>query len=428
MLVILSNGLQNVFDMGRRVVVTGMGVISPVGNNLTDFWSSIKAGKCGIGLIERFPTDNLLVKIAGEVKGFNPGDYGIDPPTARKNDRYALFALAAANQAMSASGLNKENIAPERLGVYIGSGIGGMDTFVSETTKLVQEGPKWVSPLFIPMMISNIASGNIAIEYDARGVCLPIVTACATGTHSIGEAFRAVKHGYADAIICGGSEAAVSPLSISGFANSRALSRSEDPLKASLPFDIRRQGFVIAEGAGIVVLEEYNHAVARGAKIYAEVCGYGNTCDAYHYTAPRPDGTTAAEAMRQALEEAGYRKGEKLHINAHGTGTPLNDKSETLSIKLAVGEEEARKVAICSTKSMTGHMLGGAGGVELVAAVMALNEEIIPPTVGLMEPDPECDLDYTPNTARNFAADIALSNSLGFGGHNGCIALRKMNL
>ena len=303
-----------------------------------------------------------------------------------------------------------------------------METFVNETTKLVQEGPKWVSPLFIPMMISNIASGNIAIEYDARGVCLPIVTACATGTHSIGEAFRAVKHGYADAIICGGSEAAVSPLSISGFANSRALSRSEDPLKASLPFDIRRQGFVIAEGAGIVVLEEYNHAVARGAKIYAEVCGYGNTCDAYHYTAPRPDGTTAAEAMRQALEEAGYRKGEKLHINAHGTGTPLNDKSETLSIKLAVGEEEARKVAICSTKSMTGHMLGGAGGVELVAAVMALNEEIIPPTVGLMEPDPECDLDYTPNTARNFAADIALSNSLGFGGHNGCIALRKMNL
>lgn len=414
--------------MARRVVVTGMGVISPVGNHLQEFWSSIIAGKCGIGTIERFPTDNLLVKIAGEVKNFNPGDHGIDPPTARKNDRYALFALAAAHQAMTASGLNKENIAPERLGVYIGSGIGGMDTFVTETTKLVQDGPKWVSPLFIPMMISNIASGNIAIEYDARGVCLPIVTACATGTHSIGEAFRAVKHGYADAIICGGSEAAVHPLSISGFANSRALSRSEDPLQASLPFDIRRQGFVIAEGAGIVVLEEYDHAVARGAKIYAEVSGYGNTCDAYHYTAPRPDATTAAEAMRQALEEAGYRKGEKIHINAHGTGTPLNDKSETLSIKLAVGEEEARKVAICSTKSMTGHMLGGAGGVELVAAVMALSEGIIPPTIGLNEPDPECDLDYTPNKARTFAADIALSNSLGFGGHNGCIALRRINL
>jgi 3-oxoacyl-[acyl-carrier-protein] synthase II len=237
-----------------------------------------------------------------------------------------------------------------------------------------------------------------------------------------------VKHGYADAIICGGSEAAVHPLSISGFANSRALSRSEDPLQASLPFDIRRQGFVIAEGAGIVILEEYNHAVARGAKIYAEVCGYGNTCDAYHYTAPRPDGTTAAEAMRQALEEAGYRKGEKIHINAHGTGTPLNDKSETISIKLAVGEEEARKVAISSTKSMTGHMLGGVGGVELVATVMALSEGIVPPTIGLKEPDPECDLDYTPNKARKFAADIALSNSLGFGGHNGCIALRKINL
>ncbi|MDD2594957.1 MAG: beta-ketoacyl-ACP synthase II [Bacteroidales bacterium] len=409
--------------MERRVVITGVGVISPIGNTLDIFWNNLINGVCGIDVIKRFNTDNLPVKIAGEVKDFNPADYGIDGATARKNDRYALFALAAANQAMKESGVQ---IDPDRLGVYIGSGIGGMDTFVNETTKMVNEGPQWISPLFIPMMISNIASGNIAIAHNARGVCLPIVTACATGTHSIGEAYRAIKHGYADAIIAGGAEAAVSPLAIGGFANSKALSRSENPLEASLPFDKRRQGFVIAEGAGIVVLEEYDNAVKRGAKIYAEVCGYGNTCDAYHYTAPRPDGTTAANAIRKALEEAGYTENDRLHINAHGTGTPLNDKSETAAIKIAIGEKAARKTAICSTKSMTGHPLGAAGGIEVIAAAMALKEGIIPPTIGLNEPDPDCDLNYTPNHSASFDATIAISNSLGFGGHNGCIALRKI--
>ena len=407
----------------KRVVITGMGAISPVGNDIPTFWNNLKNGVCGIDTIRSFSTDDLPVKIAAEVKDFKPDSYGIDAATARKNDRYALFALAASNQAMKDSALQIE---PERLGVYIGSGIGGMNTFIAETTKMIQKGPQWISPLFVPMMISNIASGNVAIEHNAQGVCLPIVTACATGTHSIGEAFKAIKHGYADAIITGGAEAAVVPLAIGGFANSRALSRSEDPMQASLPFDKRRQGFVIAEGAGILVLEEYEHARARGAKMYAEVCGYGNTCDAYHYTAPRPDGSSAARAIRFALTEAGFKTGELLHINSHGTGTPLNDKSETAAIKLALGEKAAYKAIINSTKSMTGHMLGAAGGIELIATALALKEGIIPPTVHLDEPDPECDLDYTPNQARKADISIAVSTSLGFGGHNGCIALRKI--
>jgi 3-oxoacyl-[acyl-carrier-protein] synthase II len=407
----------------KRVVITGMGAISPVGNDIPTFWNNLKNGVCGIDTIRSFSTDDLPVKIAAEVKDFKPDSYGIDAATARKNDRYALFALAASNQAMEDSGLQIE---PERLGVYIGSGIGGMNTFVAETTKMIQKGPQWISPLFVPMMISNIASGNVAIEHNAQGVCLPIVTACATGTHSIGEAFKAIKHGYADAIITGGAEAAVVPLAIGGFANSRALSRSEDPMQASLPFDKRRQGFVIAEGAGILVLEEYEHARARGAKMYAEVCGYGNTCDAYHYTAPRPDGSSAARAIQLALTEAGFKAGELLHINSHGTGTPLNDKSETAAIKLALGEKAAYKAIINSTKSMTGHMLGAAGGIELIATALALKEGVIPPTVHLDEPDPECDLDYTPHQARKADISIAVSTSLGFGGHNGCIALRKI--
>ncbi|MFA7358596.1 MAG: beta-ketoacyl-ACP synthase II, partial [Bacteroidales bacterium] len=406
-----------------RVVITGIGAISPIGNDTTTFWQNLKKGVCGVDLIKSFSTDDLPVKIAGEVKDFKPDMYGIDAATARKNDRYALFALAASNQAMKDSGLQIE---PERLGVYIGSGIGGMNTFVAETTKMIQKGPQWISPLFVPMMISNIASGNVAIAHNAQGVCLPIVTACATGTHSIGEAYRAIRHGYADAIITGGAEAAVVPLAIGGFANSRALSRSLDPMQASLPFDKRRQGFVIAEGAGILVLEEYEHALARGANIYAEVSGYGNTCDAYHYTAPRPDGSSAARAIQLALTEAAFREGELMHINSHGTGTPLNDKSETAAIKMALGEKTAHKAIINSTKSMTGHMLGAAGGIELIAAALALKEGIVPPTIHLDEPDPECDLDYTPNQARKADISIALSTSLGFGGHNGCIALRKI--
>lgn len=417
----------------RRVVITGTGVVTPVGNNVETFWNNIINGVCGIDFIKSIPTDNLSVKIAGEVKDFNPKEYGIDAKAARKHDKFCLYALAAASQAMAQSGLKStdepsddpNHITPERLGVYIGSGIGGMHSFVNETSKMINEGPQWISPLFIPTMIANIGAGNVAIAHNAKGVCLPVVTACATGTHSIGEAYRAIKHGYADAIIAGGAEAAVNPLAIGGFANSKALSPSEDPKQASLPFDARRQGFVIAEGAGVVVLEEYERAVKRGATIIAEVCGYGNTCDAYHYTAPRPDGTTQSGAFIQALKEANYNENDLLHINAHGTGTPLNDKSETAAIKLALGEENAKKAIICSIKSMTGHALGAAGGIEIVAAAMALKEGVVPPTIGYEQPDPECDLDYAPNQARKADITIALSSSLGFGGHNAVVALRK---
>lgn len=418
----------------RRVVITGTGVVTPVGNNVEQFWNNIINGVCGIDFIKSIPTDNLSVKIAGEIKDFNPKEYGIDAKAARKHDKFCLYALAAASQAMAQSGLKSTDepsddpnyICPERLGVYIGSGIGGMHSFVNETIKMMNEGPQWISPLFIPTMISNIGAGNVAIAHNAKGVCLPVVTACATGTHSVGEAYRAIKHGYADAIIAGGAEAAVNPLAIGGFANSKALSTSEDPKQASLPFDARRQGFVIAEGAGVVVLEEYERAVKRGANIIAEVCGYGNTCDAYHYTAPRPDGTTQSVAFIQALKEAGYNEKDLLHINAHGTGTPLNDKGETAAIKIALGQEDAKKAIICSIKSMTGHALGAAGGMEIVATALALQNGIVPPTIGYQEPDPDCDLDYTPNVARKADITIALSSSLGFGGHNAVVALRKI--
>ena len=406
----------------KRVVITGMGIVSPIGSDVNTFWNNLKSGICGISQITSFPIEDFVVKLAAEVKDFNPEEHEIDKALIRRSDRFTHFALVAAKQAMEDS---KLEIAPERLGVYIGSGVGGIHTFLSESKKLMENGMGWISPLFIPTMISNMAAGNVAITYNAEGPCLPIVTACATGTHSIGEAYRAIKHGYADAIITGGSEAAVTPIAIGGFANAKALSRSEDPLSASIPFDIRRQGFVLGEGAGIVILEEYEHAIKRNATIYAEVCGYGNTCDAYHYTAPRPDASTAANAMKIALVEANYNANDCLYINAHGTSTPLNDKTETLAIKLALGEENARKAVISSTKSMTGHMLGAAGGVELIAAVMSMNDGIVHPTIGLLEPDPECDLDYVPLKARKTDITIAISNSLGFGGHNGTIAIRK---
>jgi 3-oxoacyl-[acyl-carrier-protein] synthase II len=406
----------------KRVVRTGMGIVSPIGSDVNTFWNNLKSGICGISQITSFPIEDFVVKLAAEVKDFNPEEHEIDKALIRRSDRFTHFALVAAKQAMEDS---KLEIAPERLGVYIGSGVGGIHTFLSESKKLMENGMGWISPLFIPTMISNMAAGNVAITYNAEGPCLPIVTACATGTHSIGEAYRAIKHGYADAIITGGSEAAVTPIAIGGFANAKALSRSEDPLSASIPFDIRRQGFVLGEGAGVVILEEYEHAIKRNATIYAEVCGYGNTCDAYHYTAPRPDASTAANAMKIALEEANYNANDCLYINAHGTSTPLNDETETLAIKLALGEENARKAVISSTKSMTGHMLGAAGGVELIAAVMSMNDGIVHPTIGLLEPDPECDLDYVPLKARKTDITIAISNSLGFGGHNGTIAIRK---
>ncbi len=404
-----------------------MGVISPIGNDIKTYWQNLLDGVCGIDFIKSIPTDDLPVKIAGEVKDFVPADYGIEPPFARKQDRFTLYAVAAAWQAVGQSGLvsgEDGNIDPMRFGVYVGSGTGGFQTIMRETEKIIKEGPKWVSPLFIPTMIANIAAGNIAIRNNACGPCLPVVTACATSTHAIGEAFRAIKYGHADAIITGGTEAAVIPIAIAGFANAKALSRAEDPKYASLPFNKNRGGFVLSEGAAMLVLEEYEHAKARGARILAEVCGYGNTCDAYHVTAPRPDGSTQAAAIRMALEEAGYTSDDVLYINAHGTGTALNDVSETAAFKLALGED-AYKAHVSSTKGSTGHMLGAAGAVEAIAAVLALKNGVVPPTVNLDEVDPECDLDYTPNVPVEAQLTVAVSDSLGFGGHNGCVAFRK---
>lgn len=415
--------------MNRRVVVTGTGVITPVGNDVQTFWKNLLEGYCGIDFITSIPTDDLPVKIAGEVKDFNPADYGIETPFARKQDKFTIFAVAAAWQAVTQAGLvsgEDGNIDPFRYGVYVGSGIGGFSTQVRETEKILNEGAKWVSPLFIPTMIANIAAGNIAIRNNACGPCLPVVTACATSTHAIGEAYRAIKHGYADAIIAGGSEAAVIPLAIAGFANAKALSRAEDPKYASLPFNKNRGGFVLSEGAAMLVLEEYEHAVARGAEIIAEICGYGNTCDAHHVTAPRPDGVTQAAAIRQALDEAGYTSEDVLYINAHGTGTALNDTSETQAFKNALGED-AYKAHVSSTKGSMGHLLGAAGAAEAVVSVLALKYGVVPPTINLDEVDPECDLDYTPVKPVEAPLTVAISDSLGFGGHNGCLAFRKYN-
>lgn len=416
--------------MNKRVVVTGTGVISPVGNDVQTYWKNLLDGVCGIDFITSIPTDDLPVKIAGEVKDFDPAKYDIETPFARKQDRFTIFAVAAAWQAVKEAGLDPSeggNIEPGRYGVYVGSGIGGFSTQVRETEKVLNEGPKWVSPLFIPTMIANIAAGNIAIRNNACGPCLPVVTACATSTHAIGEAYRAIKHGYADAIIAGGTEAAIIPLAIAGFANAKALSRAEDPKYASLPFNKNRGGFVMAEGAAMLVLEEYEHAVARGADIIAEVCGYGNTCDAHHVTAPRPDGTTQAAAIRQALDEAGYTSDDVLYINAHGTGTALNDVAETAAFKLALGDD-AYKAHVSSIKGSIGHLLGAAGAAEAVATVLALKNGVVPPTINLDEIEPECDLDYTPNVPVDAPLTIAISDSLGFGGHNGCVAFRKFDV
>ena len=413
--------------MNKRVVVTGTGVITPVGNDVQTYWKNLLDGVCGIDFITSIPTDELPVKIAGEVKDFDPAAYEIETPFARKQDRFTIFAVAAAWQAVKESGLDSSeggNIDPSRYGVYVGSGIGGFNTQQRETAKMLEEGAKWVSPLLIPTMISNIAAGNIAIRNNACGPCLPVVTACSTSTHAIGEAYRAIKHGYADAIIAGGSEATIVPLAIAGFANAKALSRAEDPKYSSLPFDKNRGGFVMSEGAAMLMLEEYEHAMARGAEIIAEVCGYGNTCDAHHVTAPRPDGTTQAAAIRQALDEAGYTSDDLLYINAHGTGTALNDVAETAAFKLALGDD-AYKAHISSVKGSIGHLLGAAGAAEAVATVLALKNGVVPPTINLDEIEPECDLNYTPNVPVEAPLTIAISDSLGFGGHNGCVAFRK---
>lgn len=415
--------------MERRVAVVGLGVISPIGNNVEDFWKNLSEGVCGIGLISKFSTEDLPVKVGAEVKDFAPSAYGIEPAFVRKQDPVSLFAVAAAVQALSQSGLNAGeggNIDPMRFGCTVSSGIGGYFTTFTEIGKMIANGAKWVSPNYIPSMIPNAPCGNVAIRAHAMGPSINVTTACASSTHSVGEAFRMIRHGYADAMIAGGAEAAMLPITVAAFANMRALTKKEDPLRASLPFSADRDGFVMGEGAGILILEEYEHARARGAEILAEIVGYGNTTDAYHATAPRPDGTTQAEAFRQALAQAGYQKGEKVYINAHGTGTPLNDSCETKAIKLALGEE-ACNAQITSIKSMIGHSLGAAGGLEAVATVLSLQHSLITPTIGLENPDPECDLDYTPLVARPFEGDLALSDSLGFGGHNACIAIRKVH-
>ncbi|MBQ7517075.1 MAG: beta-ketoacyl-ACP synthase II [Bacteroidales bacterium] len=418
--------------MEKRVVVTGLGAVTPIGHNVETFWKNLLDGVCGIDFIRSFPTDDLPSKVAAEVKDFDPVALGLDLSFVRKQDRFTVFATIAAEQALRMSGLKaaKEgedggNIDPFRLGVYMGSGVGGFFQQYNESVKMYTVGAHMVSPTFITKMIANIAGGNIAIRNNACGPNLTVVAACATSTNSVGEAYRAIKHGYVDAIVAGGSEAPLIPMGIAAFANARALSRSEDPQYASLPFNANRAGFVMGEGAGALVLEEYEHAKARGAEIFAEVVGYGHTCDAYHVAAPNPSGLTQAEAIKQCLKEAQYTSNDVLHINAHGTGTSLNDPAETQSYKLALGAD-AYKAHINSTKSMTGHLLGAAGAVEAIAAILALKEGIVPPTIHLDTPDPACDLDYTPNEARRVDLTLALSNSLGFGGHNACIAFRKL--
>lgn len=408
----------------RRVVVTGMGAITPIGSSVRECWQNMLAGKNGIGPITRFDTTNYKAKLAAEVKDFDPLQY-MEKSESLRADRYTQFAVAAASQAMEDSGI-QGTVEPERISVCLGVGIGGMETFENEHTKMLEKGPRRVSPFFVPMMIPNMAAGTIAIRYDCRGSVMPTVTACASGSNAIGEAMRLIRHGYADAAITGGAEAAIVPTGVAGFINMQALSTSENPDEASLPFDKRRGGFVIGEGSVILVLEEYGHAKARGAKIYGEICGYGSTCDAYHITAPHPEARGGAQAMKDAMAEAGYVETETVYVNAHGTGTPMNDRIETMAVKAALGEEAAKRAYISSTKSMTGHMLGAAGAVEAMACLLALQEGVLPPTINLKEPDPDCDLNYVPNEAVKIQADLALSNSLGFGGHNACLAFRKV--
>ena len=411
-------------QINRRVVVTGLGAISPVGNDVKTSWDNLVSGVHGIGPITRFDTTEYKAKLAAEVRNFDARQYMEKAETLR-SDLYAQYALASACQAVEESGI-LGTVDPERFAVYFGSGIGGINTFTREHKKLLDRGPSRVSPYFIPMMIANMGAGMIAIRFNCQGAALPAVTACASGSNAIGEAVRAIRHGYADAVISGGAEASINECGVAGFINMQALSVSDNIDAASLPFDRRRAGFIIGEGAAALVLEEYEHAVKRGAKIYGEISGYGSTCDAYHITAPLPDAAGGARAMKQALEESGYTGEEKLYINAHGTGTPLNDSGETIAIKTALGEEKARASYVSSTKSMTGHMLGAAGAMEAVVCLKVLETGIIPPTLNLLEPDPACDLNYVPNQAVKADIDLCLSNSLGIGGHNACLAFRKV--
>lgn len=402
--------------MKRRVVITGMGVVSPIGNNVSEMWEGIKAGRCGIDFITLFDTSDFKVKIAGEVKNLDI-EQRLDKRAAKRMDRFSQFASIAALEAFQNSGLEGSGFDSTRFGVIISSGIGGLSTIENEHTKAIQKGFDRISPFFIPMNIANLAAGNIAISLGAKGMCSCVVTACAGGTSALGDAFRHISDGYADIVMAGGAEAAITPLGIGGFTSMRALCESNMPDRASIPFDLERSGFVMGEGAGMILFEEYEHALRRGANIIGEILGYGATCDAYHMTAPCPGGAGAAAAMRQAIDNAKVEPGQIGYINAHGTSTPLNDSIETAAVKAAFGDA-AKTVAISSTKSMTGHMLGASGAVEAVITVKAISEGFIPPTINYLVKDPECDLDIVPNKGRECAIKYAMSNSFGFGGHN----------
>ncbi len=410
--------------MERRVVITGLGALTPIGNSTEEFWNGIKEGKCGVDEIKSFDTTDFKVKLAAELKEYNPEDY-FDKREAKRLDKFSQYAMIVAREAWKDSGLDKETENMERVGIIIGSGIGGIQTIETEHEKCITKGPDRVSPMYIPMGISNMATGNVAIDIGAKGESIAMVTACATGTHSIGESFRMIKHGYQDIVLAGGTEAGITPLGIAGFANIKALTKSEDKTRASIPFDKERSGFVMGEGAGVVVLEELEHAKKRGAKIYAEIVGYGATSDAYHITSPAPGGEGGARAMKIAMEEAKVNPEDITYINAHGTSTHLNDSYETQAIKTALGEEVAKKVMVSSTKGHTGHLLGAAGGVEAIVCAKAIQEGFVPATINYKVPDEECDLDIVPNEGRKAEVKYAMSNSLGFGGHNSSILLKK---
>jgi len=408
----------------KRVVITGMGAITPIGNNLEAYWQGLLAGKSGIGPITLFDASKHKCRIAGEVKGFDPLEH-LDAKDAKRTDRFAQFAIAASKQALVDASLTITDLNAEQVGVMIGTGVGGLKVMEEQQSVYLKKGPNRCSPFMVPMMIANMAAGLTAIHTGAKGPNSCAVTACAAGSNAIGDAFRIVQNGYAQAMICGGTEAAITPLSFAGFASARALStRNDDPDHASRPFDKDRDGFVMGEGAGILILEELEHALSRGARIYAEMVGYGMTCDAYHMTAPVPGGAGAARSMELALKDAGVTPADVSYVNAHGTSTPANDPTETAAIKTALGDC-AKTVAISSTKSMTGHLLGGSGGIEGVAACLAVANDQVPPTINLQEPDAECDLDYVPNQSRAQTVDVAMSNSFGFGGHNVTLVFRK---
>ena len=409
--------------MERRVVITGMGAITPIGNNVEEFFKGLVEGKCGIDNITLFDTEKFKVKLAAEVKGYSPEDY-FDRRSAKRLDRFSQFAMIAAREAMKDSGITPENSNMEKVGVIVSSGIGGLGTIEEQNINLNQKGPDRVSPMYIPMAICNMAAGNIAIDLGIKGESECIVTACASGTHSIGEAFRLIRHGYQDAMLCGGCEASITPSGIAGFTTIKALNTTDDKTRASIPFDKERAGFVMGEGAGVLVLEELEHAKARGAKIYAEVVGYGASSDAYHITSPAPGGEGGKRAMINALEDANIKPEDITYINAHGTSTSLNDKCETSAIKSAF-KDCYNKLYVSSTKGHTGHLLGAAGAIEAIACVKAIEKSIIPPTIGYKVKDDDCDLNIVPNKVIKKEIKYAMSNSLGFGGHNSTIILKR---